>query len=86
MPRKPRVDIAGFHHVLNRGVNRENIFLCDEDKREFLRILNDTRLVYDLIVHAFSLEKDFHHTDKTLISHLSFQGGRAESHVEQGAV
>lgn len=61
MPRKPRVDIAGFHHILNRGVNREDIFLCNEDKREFLRILNDTRLAYDLTVHAFCVMDNHYH-------------------------
>lgn len=61
MPRNPRVDIAGFHHILNRGVNRENIFLCDEDKREFLRILNDTRLTYDLTLHAFCVMDNHYH-------------------------
>ncbi|MGK2906592.1 MAG: transposase [Desulfuromonadales bacterium] len=61
MPRKPRVDTAGFHHVLNRGVNRENIFLCDEDKREFLRILDSARLVYDLTVHAFCVMDNHYH-------------------------
>ncbi len=22
MPRRPRVDLAGYHHIINRGVNR----------------------------------------------------------------
>lgn len=61
MPRKPRVDTAGFHHVLNRGVNRENIFLCDEDKREFLRILDAARLIYDFTVHAFCVMDNHYH-------------------------
>ncbi len=26
MARRPRIDLAGFHHVINRGVNRSNIF------------------------------------------------------------
>jgi REP element-mobilizing transposase RayT len=61
MPRKPRVDIAGFHHVLNRGVNRENIFLCHEDKDEFLSILDGARLTYDLTVHAFCVMNNHYH-------------------------
>lgn len=61
MPRKQRVDIAGYHHVLNRGVNRENIFLCDEDKQEFLRILGYARLVYDLTIHAFCVMDNHYH-------------------------
>ena len=34
MPRKPRIDIPGYHHVINRGVNRENVFLCNDDKNK----------------------------------------------------
>ena len=26
MARRPRLDIAGYHHVVNRGVARSNIF------------------------------------------------------------
>jgi hypothetical protein len=29
MPTRSRVDIAGYHHVINRGVNRCNIFNSD---------------------------------------------------------
>lgn len=29
MPRKLRVDIAGYYHVISRGVERRNVFLDD---------------------------------------------------------
>jgi REP element-mobilizing transposase RayT len=61
MPRKPRVEIAGFHHVLNRGVNRENIFLNDGDKDKFLSILNSARLKYDFTVHALCVMDNHYH-------------------------
>ena len=31
MPRKPRIDLAGYHHVVNRGINRLSVFIEDED-------------------------------------------------------
>jgi len=31
MSRKPRIDLAGYHHVVNRGVNRSSVFMEDED-------------------------------------------------------
>jgi len=31
MARRPRLDLAGFHHVVNRGVARDNIYKCDDD-------------------------------------------------------
>ncbi len=38
MPRKPRVEHIGFHHIINRGVARGNIFLKDDDFKKFLEI------------------------------------------------
>ena len=61
MPRKPRIDLPGFHHVINRGINRENIFLCDADKEEFLQILNTAREIYNLTVHSFCVLDNHYH-------------------------
>ncbi|MDA3901863.1 MAG: transposase [Desulfuromusa sp.] len=61
MPRKPRIDISGFHHVINRGVNRENIFLCDEDKNNFIQILEAARELYNLTVHSFCILDNHYH-------------------------
>ena len=38
MPRKPRIDLAGYHHVINRGVNRSEVFVDDDDYEVFLKI------------------------------------------------
>ena len=35
MPTRLRVDLAGYHHVVNRGVNRCNIFEHPHDKEMF---------------------------------------------------
>jgi len=26
MGRRPRIDLAGFHHVVNRGIERNNVY------------------------------------------------------------
>ena len=39
MPRKPRIDLAGYHHVINRGVNRSTVFVDEEDYEIFLKIV-----------------------------------------------
>ena len=31
MARKPRLDMAGFHHLVNRGVAKDNVYRCDEN-------------------------------------------------------
>ena len=37
MARQPRIDLAGVHHVINRGVNRSYIFITDEDYSVFMK-------------------------------------------------
>ena len=61
MPRKPRIDLSGYHHVINRGVNRENIFLCNDDKDKFLDILEITREIYNLTIHSFCILDNHYH-------------------------
>jgi len=37
MPRGPRLDIPGaLHHVMVRGIARQNIFLSDTDRNDLL--------------------------------------------------
>ena len=35
MPRKERITDAGFYHIINRGVERRNIFIESEDYDKF---------------------------------------------------
>jgi len=61
MPRKPRVEKEGFHHIINRGVARENIFLEDEDYEKFLEILEIAKERYDCTVHTLCLMSNHYH-------------------------
>jgi len=37
MPRKARIDAPGaLHHVIVRGIEKRNIFRCDNDRQNFL--------------------------------------------------
>jgi len=38
MARKPRLDLDGFHHIVNRGVARSNVYRCGEDKADILHL------------------------------------------------
>lgn len=38
MPRKPRIEIPGFYHIINRGVEQRVIFKEKEDYDFFLVI------------------------------------------------
>jgi len=35
MARKLRLDIAGFHHIVNRGIARSRVYKTNEDKDNF---------------------------------------------------
>jgi len=58
MPRKPRVDVAGYHLVINKGVAGRKIFYEDSDYEKFLEIVCTSAKLYDFIVHSYSLLYD----------------------------
>ncbi len=35
MPRKPRIEIAGYYHIINRGVDQRVIFKEAQDYEQF---------------------------------------------------
>ena len=40
MPRKPRLSVPGaLHHIMARGIEGKNIFNDDEDRQQFLSLL-----------------------------------------------
>jgi len=61
MPRRPRIDLAGYHHVINRGVNRSNVFIEDEDYETFLKIVCKACRVYRVILHDYCLMSNHFH-------------------------
>jgi REP element-mobilizing transposase RayT len=61
MARKPRLDFDGFHHVVNRGVAKNNIYKCDEDKEKFLEILCKSCRIYKVNVHDYCLMDNHYH-------------------------
>ena len=61
MPRRPRIEEAGFHHVINRGVARGDIFLDDEDFAAFIDIMHTAKARYDFTLHSFCLLNNHYH-------------------------
>lgn len=61
MPTRPRIDLAGYHHVINRGVNKSDIFNCDADKDSFMQILNKNAIICKVIVHDYVLMDNHYH-------------------------
>ena len=61
MPRRPRIELSGFHHVINRGVNQSDIYMCDEDYEMFLMIICKASKNYRVIVHDYCLMSNYYH-------------------------
>ena len=61
MPRKERITDAGFYHIINRGVERRNIFLEPEDYDKYLGILNEIFQEYKINLHTYCLMTNHYH-------------------------
>lgn len=56
MARLPRLSIAGSpHHVLQRGNNRQPVFMDDADRLRYLALLGDAAIRFKVAVHAYVL-------------------------------
>jgi hypothetical protein len=54
MPRQMRIDFPGaIHHVMSRGDRRENIYLDDVDRQDFLKTLAEACQKTDVAFRAF---------------------------------
>jgi len=71
MARRPRLDLDGFHHIINCGVARNNIYKCDEDKEKFLEILCKSCHTYKVNIHDYCLMDSHFKNNKDLPSRNS---------------
>ena len=61
MPRVPRLDMPGFHHIVNRGVAKRAVFLQKEDYEFFLTLLCSLCNRYDARLHSYCLMSNHYH-------------------------
>ncbi|MDY0116812.1 MAG: transposase [Sulfurimonadaceae bacterium] len=61
MPTRLRVDLAGYHHVINRGVNRSVVFNSPDDKELFLQIINKSATIHKVILHDYCIMDNHYH-------------------------
>ena len=62
MARRARVVIPQLpHHVVHRGNHRQQVFFCDEDRLEYLRILSDSLPKYGVRIISYCLMKNHVH-------------------------
>lgn len=62
MARALRIEFAGaFYHILNRGLERRDIFKNSEDYEDFLHIIEDMYHKYQLTIYAYCLLPNHYH-------------------------
>jgi len=62
MARLPRLSVPGYpHHVIQRGNNRQAIFLADADRLRMLELLEDHARQHEVAVHAYVLMDNHFH-------------------------
>jgi len=61
MARRPRLDMAGFHHIVNRGVAKHKVYRSSEDKEKFLEIICKSCDTYKVNVHDYCLMDNHYH-------------------------
>jgi putative transposase len=83
MARQPRQAVAGLpYHVIQRGHNRQPVFIDDHDRRHYLDILAEAAQASGLAVHAYVLMDNHVHlvatpeTDASLPSAMQALGRR----------
>jgi REP element-mobilizing transposase RayT len=62
MARPIRIEYAGaLYHVTSRGDRREDIYLTDQDRTDFLQILHQVCERFNWLVHAYCLMDNHYH-------------------------
>jgi REP element-mobilizing transposase RayT len=80
MPTRPRINIAGYHHIINRGVDQMNVFRHSEDKDMFLQIVNKTAMIHKVVLHDYCLmDNHYHLLIETQTDNLSNKIHRVQS-------
>ena len=61
MPRRPRVDMVGYYHIVNRGVDQRIIYQDSEDFETFLELLCSGCEIYRVQLHGYVLMSNHYH-------------------------
>jgi putative transposase len=78
MPRKLRVEYPGaMYHIMSRGDQRDDIFLDDVDRHDFIKTLAEVCLRTGWQVHAYCLMRNHYHVvaetpDANLVSGMAW--------------
>lgn len=79
MSRPTPIEYEGaFHHVMNRGLNHENIFHDQRYYAEFLKCVREASEQFEAVIHAYCLITNHYHL---LIETPQANLGRITRHI-----
>lgn len=62
MPRRPRGELRGeIHHILNRGNNRQTVFLDERDHRQFIQAMRNAKARIPIAIYSFTTMSNHFH-------------------------
>ena len=61
MPRKPRIEIAGYYHIVNRGVEQRVVFKVPDDYEYFEELMCFYMKSYGITLHNYCLMSHHYH-------------------------
>ena len=61
MPRKPRIEIPGYYHIVNRGVGQRVIFKEPDDYEQFEELMCIYAKSYRITIHNYCLMNNHYH-------------------------
>lgn len=62
MARPLRIEFENaFYHIIQRGIEKRNIFAQDSDKDKFLSYLSQSHIGYGAVIHAYMLLNNHYH-------------------------
>ena len=61
MPRRPRIEVAGYYHIINRGVEQRVVFKEKEDYEYFEALMCFYAKSYGITIHNYCLMSNHYH-------------------------
>ena len=61
IPRKQRITHQGIYHIINRGVEKRNIFVEDTDYQKFMELIKKMLEDFNITLHAYCLMTNHYH-------------------------
>ena len=61
MPRKPRIELAGYYHIINRGVEQRAVFEETEDYEYFEELMCFYAKSFGITIHNYCLMSNHYH-------------------------